>query len=100
MVKGYTYLFNSDATQTFTVGNIGQGTSEPLQPLQVSGGGAHAVVSNDTCQSEVLGPFESCTFDVTFTAAPCTGTVGPLNIGVGGTSKTYLVLGVVGTCPS
>jgi hypothetical protein len=98
--NGNNYLYNfgqvASATQTFTVTNIGTGSSETLT---LAGSNQFFTLSNDTCTNTSLAPNGTCTFDLSVTTAGCpSGSRVGITKNVNGVDVKYILLIVDATC--
>jgi uncharacterized repeat protein (TIGR01451 family) len=96
----YEYIFESDATQTFTITNNGNSTTEPLQ-LQSNADPGYSIDTGN-CPNTTLDPGQTCTFDVTFTTpGGCpSGDVQLADVLIGGTTYArYVGVRLAAKCP-
>ena len=64
--SGSNWEVNSDGTARFTYTNIGDGPTEAL--ALVGSGNPDFSITDDNCTNSVLGPSDTCTFDMNFSA--------------------------------
>jgi hypothetical protein len=87
-------------TYTFTVTNIGTGTSTTLQSLALPAGTTGFTLGNDNTTGSTLAPGGTATFDLTFSAtctAPTTFST-PLDVKAQANGSPYISVNYTATC--
>lgn len=97
----YDYDFGlvASATQTFTVTNDGNGTTNQL--ILAGCCSPEFALANNTCDGQALAPAGMCTFDLSFTAPAGCSTGEPFNtpLDILGPPAHYIHLEAHGSCP-